>query len=337
MCFWNANLHEIKLACFALRISIATKIAHIISLPCPGHSCTAIPKLLLTVVCDQASKQSCGYEWNHLQVETCKNHVETYDILSYHFFASWQVESYAYNSKQILSCTCNLYVDPFFGPCGATPDSDRQALNLFGAIKFCDGARSCDETVRCDEIGLWRMFGRWKFCFTSNEEVAGNDLPVACLSANKLFSRILGICLSIMTLAEFWTIGVLGAKQCLLCCHPLVFLGNLLASQLPTSWCLAMISWAHWCGLWTCELCSSPRTFSLPLFGICCCRAFFPALCSSITMLLTHLIIFPIFSRSYLHTFDQRCFVHAMLSLHLSDGTLWIYDVMTCSHHDRFR
>lgn len=125
-------------------------------------------------------------EWNHLQVETCKHvkHMIFYLII----FASWLVESCAYNSIRILSCTCNLYVDPFFGPCGATPDSDRQALNLFGAIKFCYGARPRDETVRCAETGLWRMFGRWKFCLTSNEEVAGNDLPVACLSANKLFS-----------------------------------------------------------------------------------------------------------------------------------------------------
>lgn len=246
-----------KIACFALRISIATKIAHIISLPCPGHSCTAIPKLLLTVVCDQASKQSCDMS----EITSRLKHANTlniwYSILS--FFASWQVESFAYKSKQILSCTCNLYVDPFFGPCGATPDSDRQALNLFGAIKFCDGARSCDETVRCDEIGLWRMFGRWKFCFTSNEEVAGNDLPVACLSANELFSRILGICLSIMAfLAEFGQSAnrVLGAKQC----FPLLDV-----------WWWYLEPTGRAVNLWTV---SSPRTFSLPLFGICCCRAF---------------------------------------------------------------
>lgn len=222
-------------------------------------------------------------------------------------FASWLVESCAYNSRRIVSWTCNLYVDPFFGPCGATPDSDRQALNLFGAIKFCDGARPCDETVRCDEIGLWRMFGRWQFGFTSNEEVAGNDLPVACLSANELFSRILGICLSIMAfLAEFGQSAnrVLGAKQC----FPLLDV-----------WRWYLEPTGRVVNLWTV---SSPRTFS-PSLGSAVV-ALFPC-----TLLKYHNVVdpfnhFPIYSRSYLCHVWSSLFVHAMLSLHLSDGTLWI-------------
>ncbi len=138
----------------------------------------------------------------------------------------------------------------------------------FFRTKCCDGARPCDEMVWCDEIELWRRFGRWKFCFPS-DEVAGMIyqwhawVPWALLLFQNLHEFGQSGCRSealplVLLIACFAANGQPEGMSH----YPLVFLCNLLASHLMFGDVLSLAPAL----LWT----VSTRTFSRPsLLGSC--------------------------------------------------------------------